>query len=155
MPPSHAAILLAIAPLDDLELQAWTERPDRYHLTPAAAPLPDHRAWVLGPADVRTPVGVLLVETPAGEVMVTSGNGPAVARLLAPIDDLSATALADTFLSLWQEPTRPARLVPGSATLAAGATGRQLCFTAAIPPRDPQQWTVDLSGSDLQVRVNP
>ncbi len=154
MVPRHEDIVDAIAPLQDIELQVWTRTADSYTLDPTAPPLPGHRAWVLGPSGVRSPVGVLLVRDPRGRLSVPTEQASTVARLLASCGRLPPKALAERFLALWQVPTRPAQVVPGSERLESIAGGFRLSFRTVGPRVDASTWAVDLGDDDLRVVIS-
>lgn len=157
--PSHAAILLAVAPLRDLELDSWTRTPQDYVLmVEERVRLPGYQLWHLSPRGVTTPVGVLLAEESAtGRVVLTSQRADAVADLLLAAPGVPDAELPLLFFHLWRDPGRPQELVEGAWSVAREPDRLKIELDVVDRWAGRARWSADLArqGADVHVTRLP
>lgn len=154
--PSHAAILIALAPLGDLELDSWTRTPQDYVLmAESRARLPGYELWHLAPSGVTTPVGVLLAEESAtGRIVLTSQRADAVADLLLSTAGIPDSDLPLLFFHLWRDPGRPQQVVPASWSVARAPGRLKIELDVVDRWTGRAHWTADLGRQGAGVTIH-
>ena len=153
MPPSHATVRAALAPLADAELDHWTRAADSYVLFEDEGGLPGCTTWVLAPVGASTPVGVRLVEAD-GDLVLTSQRAEAIGVLLErhpPPDE----AMAQVFFRLWAEPTRAVEAVAGTARMSRDGDTTLLTLDLEDRWRGRLRWSARTSPRGTTVATEP
>lgn len=135
----------------DAELDEWTNDPEDYVLLPASiAGVGGWCFFELLPSGASRPVSVLLAVS-GDEVLVTSGNAEAVARVAASTPVMDDESLAQLVFELWRPRGRAMAQVPGTGQAWRDVAGWHVLFDIDDAWNGLETWTVLLEPGRARV----